>query len=297
MLFARAIIGSMVFMSSAYASTISGTYVGKGGNSVALVQIVETADGHLTGRFEQFAMEPDGKTKNVNASLTGVRDGEMVVVTIKPPEFMSNSITASGTCANGILHLTGGGEGINIAWNLNKSEEADFRGEVAALTGHANEIMLTRQRKELATKINETARQMTAFASWADGGLKYFAGVEQRYRALTGTMRLSLSQARSIYGDGQASVARSQIYVSINQASLEAEQLHNSVASVSQDFATKAGGLITDLPLPTSGARVLRQKTWCNQVSRLCAMPAGLCPIALRGFKVASPLRVANSPA
>jgi len=43
---------------------------------------------------------------------------------------------------------------------------------------------------------------------------------------------------QSIFGDGQASVARNQIAVAINQTSIQAEQLHSSVQSSSQEFET-----------------------------------------------------------
>jgi Zn-dependent oligopeptidase len=48
---------------------------------------------------------------------------------------------------------------------------------------------------------------------------------------------------RSIYGDGQASVARSQISVGISQAAIQADQIHNGVEAAYENFIAKVGAL------------------------------------------------------
>lgn len=263
----RLFIGWLTISSAAFASTISGTYVGSGANNVALVQLVETSEGHLTGRYEHFILQPDGKTEDRYAAITGVRDGEMVVLTIKPAQILSTSITASGTCANGVLHLSGGAEGFNIQLNLIKADEADFRAQVAALAKQSDQINQTRQRDELVARINDLVQKFSKFAVGADGNLQNFAPVEQRYRLITENMRRAYAQAQSIHGDYQASVARSQIYVAIIQASVEAEQLHVSVQSVLQDFQSTMDQI--------SPVYIELNKT-CQIVANLPAVPADL---------------------
>jgi hypothetical protein len=105
--------------------------VGKGDNGAFLVQIVQTADGHLTGRYEQVVLQPDGKLDDLNASVTGATDGRTVAITIKPSELLAGSFPVSGTVDGHLLHLTGGGNGSNLTLNLVKSDEADFRTETA----------------------------------------------------------------------------------------------------------------------------------------------------------------------
>jgi hypothetical protein len=61
-----------VLAAPVYGEGISGTYVGKGVNLAVLVQIVESPDRHLTGRYEQIALQPDGKLNEMNAVLTGL---------------------------------------------------------------------------------------------------------------------------------------------------------------------------------------------------------------------------------
>jgi len=58
-----------------FAEGISGTYVGKGTNGAYLVQIVQTSDGHLTGRYAQVLLQAGGRLQEVNASISGASDG------------------------------------------------------------------------------------------------------------------------------------------------------------------------------------------------------------------------------
>ena len=62
--------------------------MGKAPDIAFLVQMVETAGGRLTGRYEQTVLEPSGQLKQLIASITGASDGHTVVVTIKPTELL-----------------------------------------------------------------------------------------------------------------------------------------------------------------------------------------------------------------
>jgi hypothetical protein len=228
---------------TAAAEDISGTYVGKGSNSAFLMQIVETKDGQLTGRYEEVVLQPTGKIDDTNAIIAGAVSGPTVVVTIKGAEFLAGDIVASGTIEGRALHLTGGGHGVNLTLNLLKADEADFRTWVAALT---RQQAVQRDMKIAADQLAGLRRlsdRMTAFAAKADAMLPKFAPVEQRYRDITRRMRRALAREQSIYGGGQASVARGQISVAINQAAIEGSQLHDSVQSSYQDMANNAGQL------------------------------------------------------
>jgi len=223
------VFGLLALSSPSYADGISGTYVGRGSNSVFLVQLVETNGGQLTGRYEQTLLQPNGKLEQMNASITGASDGRTVVVTIKPTELLSGSFTASGTIEGSALHLSGGGYGSTLTLNLTKSEESAFRSLVEDLTNQSHQIIATRALQEeadrrakaqadLLTLVKNLTQKMTTFSATTDGALRKFAPVEERYKAITEWMRAAHARQRSIYGDGQASVARSQIGVSINQA-------------------------------------------------------------------------------
>ena len=252
------LFGLAVPIASASAAGLSGTYVGKGNNGAFLVQIVETADGLLTGRYEQVVLQPTGEINDMNASITGAADGQTVVVTIKPSVLFSGSMAASGTIQGGLLHLTGGGNGSNLTLNLIRSDEAEFRAQIAALTEQARQINNVRTRREAAQRqaqiaanqlaaLQSLAERIIAFTTKADVELPKFPTAEQRYRNITARMRNALSRERSIYGDGQASVARGQLSVAINQISIQGTQLHLGVESESRDFATTARELAPEV--------------------------------------------------
>lgn len=246
--------GLVLPIAPASAEDLSGTYISKTSNGAFLVQLVETRDGHLTGRYEQVLLQAGGKINDVNAVISGAAGGQTVVVTIKPSEFLSVAIAASGTIEGRLLHLSGGGNGASLNLNLIRSDEADFRAQVAALTEQARQINSARLQQEAARRranieaeqlanLKSLTQQMTVFTAKADAGLPKFAPVEQRYHDITQHMRSDLAREQSIYGSGRASVARGQISVAINQAAIQANQIHIGVGSSYQTFESDSGQL------------------------------------------------------
>ncbi len=236
----------MSFGGQAAAENISGTYVGKSSNSAFLVQVVETKDGQLTGRYEEVILQPTGKIDDNNAIIAGAVNGRTVVVTIKATEFLVGGIVASGTIDGRALHLTGGGNGVNMTLNLLKSDEADFRTQVAALTRQQVAQHDIKIAADQLVELKGLSDRMIAFATKADALLPKFAPAEQRYRDITRRIRGALAREQSIYGGGQASVARGQISVAINQTAIEGSQLHDSVQSSFRDIANDAGQLASE---------------------------------------------------
>ncbi len=239
---------------AALADGISGTYVGKGSNGAFLVQIVGTSDGHLTGRYEQVVLQTNGALADMNATIDGAVDGQTVVVTIKPAEFLSGSIAASGSIEGSVLHLTGGGNGSSLTLNLVRSDEAAFHAQVAALADQARQITDANARQEAARRqakaaaewlanLQDLTQRMDSFTGKVAANLLKFPPVEQQYHTITGRMRGALAKEQTIYGGGQAAVARSQIFVAINQASIDANQIHINVQVAFQEFDFKAGQL------------------------------------------------------
>jgi hypothetical protein len=103
-----------------------------------------------------------------------------------------------------------------------------------------------RARTDQLAHLGDLTMRIIASSAGADAQLGKFPPIEQRYRAITQSMSVALARQQSIYGDGQASVARSQVGVAINQASIEAEQLHISLQSADQDIGGKVQRLAND---------------------------------------------------
>jgi hypothetical protein len=240
------IIFGLLAASPAYADGISGTYIGKGSNSAFLVQIVETTGGQLTGRYEQTVLQPSGKLDRMIAAITGASDGHTVAVTLKPTELMSGNISASGTLEGSLLHLSGGNSGSNVDLNLAKADEAAYKTEVEDLTAQGRAIIEAQAMADQLAHLNDLANRMIASSVDADAQLGKFAPIEQRYRTITQLMNAALMRQQSIYGSGQAYVARGQVGVAINQSGVEAEQLHISLQSADQDIGSKLQSLAKD---------------------------------------------------
>jgi hypothetical protein len=232
--------------SPAYADGISGTYVGQGANGAFLVQIVETAGGQVTGRFEETVLQPDGKLVRTIDSITGASDGQTVVVTLKAPELLSDSISASGTLTGTSLHLSGGGAGRTIDLTLSKGDETTYQNQVAYLSGRGYTIIEARTQSDNLARLNDLTKKMLTYSTAADEQLTKFPPIEKRYRTITSLMTQALARERSIYGEGQASVARGQIDVAINQGAGDAEQIHVSVQSAKQAIGAQTRPLLKD---------------------------------------------------
>lgn len=243
------VVADLTLAGSAYAAEISGTYVGKGNSSAFLVQIVQTADGRLTGHYKQVTLK-GVKLEEMNASISGASDGHTIALTVKPAELLAGSLSLSGTVEGSLLHATGGGYGSTITLNLTKGSEEEFRATVAELTRQAEVANNRRTIQEALPRLDSLSKQMATFSGRVSAQLTKFTPIERQYRAITEKMRMGLARQRSIYGDGQASVARGQLDVAINQAGVQANQIHFSVQSSYSDFNTKSNAslkLIADM--------------------------------------------------
>jgi hypothetical protein len=238
-------VGLLALIIPAGADGISGTYVGAGSNSAFLLQVVEATGGQLTGRYEQTVLS-DGKLNSMNASISGASDGRTVVLTIKPTELFSGSIIASGTLENSQLRLSGSGVGRTISLNLGKSNEADYRRKIAILEIQARAFIAARAEAEQLAHVNDLTSKLALASVGANAQLSKFPPIEQRYRAISELMRSALARQRAIYGGGQAAVARSQVAVAINQACVEAEQLHINLQGANKEIGAQVEPLIKD---------------------------------------------------
>ena len=235
-------------------NSASGTYVGKASNGAYLVQIVQTDGGHLSGRYEELVLQPEGKVRDLNAGLTGEINDQTIVLTMKPNELLAGSITLSGSLEHGHLHLSGGANGGSMTLDLQRADEASFRMQMAVLNGQAAKIVDYRARFEAAQKraqaqaerlaqLQALVQRMTTDISKIDAVLPTFGPAETSYRQSTELMRRGLSREQGILGSGQAAVSRSQLAIAINQASIQVDQIHTNWQNNYRNFAASYGQL------------------------------------------------------
>ncbi|WP_217574777.1 hypothetical protein [Mesorhizobium sp. GbtcB19] len=230
----------------ALAASATGTYVGSSPDGAYLMELVEI-DGRLTGHYERVILSRSGKLEDTNTALSGAVNNGTVVITIQPTELLSGAITASGTFDGQALHLTGGGDGGTLALNLVQADKNAFQTQVSDLTNRANQLRLARAEADALAHAQDFVRLLDAFSAHADTQLKLFAPTEQNLRTLTGQMRAALAKQQAIRGDGQASVARGQISVWINQADVSASQIHQRIEAAYRDFDSKSAPILAKL--------------------------------------------------
>lgn len=239
----RWIIGSLIatgiFASTgADAGSASGSYVGDGHNAAFMVQLVEGDSGKLTGRYVQVRLTPSGTVEESNSAVTGAVDGQTVVVTIKPTELLSGSITASGKLDASTLDLSGGGYGATLKLHLRKSNEAEFHRLIATLKLQSQQLAETKRKAEFLGGVNNAISRVNDLADKIRAGqLKLdAAAIGQRYRRATELMRSTQARQNGIIGSDQASVARAQLGVNIHQISIQAESLHSDIQANQKSF-------------------------------------------------------------
>ncbi len=255
--FSFVVATGVALSSPASAENISGTYVGSSSNGAFLVEIVQIDGGQLTGRYRQVLLKPSGQIADTNAALSGAIDNGMVVITIEPTDFLSASITISGTFDGQALRLSGGRNGATISLNLINADEGSFRAQVANLTDKANQIRQAKLEADAVVKMESFIKSMEAFSAHSAAQLGLFAPTEQKLKAITAQMHSALERQRAIIGIGEADVARGQISVWINQAEIEASQIYGSVDAAYRDFDSKSGPFLTKLASAVPGCEAV----------------------------------------
>jgi hypothetical protein len=120
--------------SSAYAGSISGTYVGTGLDRVGMLQLVETATGQFVGHYEETALVAGPKLESVNMAVRGNFDGSKIVLGMARPGETDNLLLFSGSLTAGVVTLTGGSGNSSATLKLSASSVEAFNSQAAALT-------------------------------------------------------------------------------------------------------------------------------------------------------------------
>lgn len=232
------IVAGLFALSQAHAGSASGTYVGSGHNAAFMIQLVEGDRGNVNGRYVQVLLSPQGKVVESNSSITGTIDGETIVVTLKPTELLSGNITASGAVNSSELRLSGGGYGGTLTLHLSKTDEAKFQGLVAALSAQSQQIADAKVKAEFLAQVKTAISKVEELSNKIriQKDKMEAASIVQRYRSATEWMRNAQARQSTILGGGQASVARSQIGVSINQTAIQVENFHSEIKAAQGSF-------------------------------------------------------------
>jgi hypothetical protein len=114
------------------------------------------------------------------------------------------------------------------------AEKHDAQIKMQALQGQRNFVA------EIDRFINKT----DVFEKQADIHLGKFPNVERAYVAITDKIAAYVNRQRQLSGNANAGVARNQLTVAANQASLQTDQIHNSVEQFQWSFDADTKALI-----------------------------------------------------
>ncbi len=237
------VVVGLAITTPAFAGGISGTYVGTGTNLVDMLQLVQTDDKHLSGRYEEFIVKSDGKTVDNSLTFTGAVDGQVIVGNLKGSGFLASDIPVSGEIRDGKLHLTGG---TSLKLNMVKSGEGEFQSRVALLTKESSGIQQAITEKAQQAAMRDLTARLLTFSDKVSTHLARVPSIEESFKSITAEMKTMLAREQSILGDGQRSVARAQISGAIYQKNNAATQIHVGLHSEAEDFARQANALEAD---------------------------------------------------
>lgn len=130
-----------------------------------------------------------------------------------------------------------------------RSTPAELQAKVTALSARSQSIIQAKavaqsQQRTLQAQANFVAqidqliRRMTQFDSDADVHLGRFYGAEKAYEGITERVAGYVARERQLAGNPNAAVARAQLSVAANQASIQTDQMHYQGESLQSSLET-----------------------------------------------------------
>lgn len=179
-------LGAVLFLAACGKPDASGIYVYSTDREVVMVQLMQSADGKLTGRLQSDAINTDGTTAEKSASADGAVSGHDLL--LKPSSIWYGGVQATGTFKGDTLTLAGTG----FTLQATRATLEDYQQAVARL-----QSMAANQRQQWAKQKAADAAQQAE----ADAERAVAAKVQQVSRATsqmrTDTSRLSDALDRS----------------------------------------------------------------------------------------------------
>ena len=224
---------------------ISGSYLAGDKSAVVWLQVVRTPDNRLVGQLAANVLKPDGTIEQNSVSITGAVDGENV--TIQGNRFFGlEPFVLSGTLRGNVLTLTGAQ---SVPLSFTRSTPTEFRAKVAELNARSQSIIQAKATAQAQLRTLEAARQFVAevdrligrmqqFDLQADVHLGRFPSVEKAYEAITARVSEYVARERHLAGNPNAAVARGQLSVAANQASIHTDQMHYQGESLQSSLET-----------------------------------------------------------
>lgn len=210
----------------AMAAGWSGLYLGHSRDSSYIaLQLVETKDGGIVGRYRQVVVTENGPKADFDAPVSGAVQGDQVVGRIERTWIQGGVVAFSGTRTNSGIRLSGGD---GLQGNLVSSIERDEKALISELASRAKQAANAKraakaqQDADVRAKfgladIDTALRQAKEFQVRGAETVTALGKVPAHYEAVTARHEKMVAQAHTLR-DG---VARSQVSVAMTQLTVE----------------------------------------------------------------------------
>lgn len=265
--------------------SVTGTYVGKSGDSVVLLDLVQADGGQVTGRLEGISLKPDGRLSNDTSSVSGLTDGKSVSLAVKPIALLPATVQITGKLEGRHLNVSAGGA---FSADLVRSDVASFHGEAAKLRKRSSAMLAARAAVEAEQATQLAAEQaagrraallqtIAALVLRVDqmnarlGSVAVkSATIEAGYARTTEQMAALLERERSLRGDAR-SFQRSQVSFAIQQGASSTERSHSEVQLSQSELGRSLKQLATEVGAALSSCRDLAPEVTEPPLQAACA--------------------------
>lgn len=238
-----ALVALLCAAAPAMAASWTGLYLGRTSNGYIALQLVETKDGGIVGRYRQVAVTENGPKPDFDSPVSGAVQDDKVVGRIERPWNQGSVIAFSGARTSSGIRISGGD---GLQGNLVSSTDRDEQANISDLMSRAKQVATVNR----AAKAQEDAekRAKSGLAN-IDAALKEAEGFRARgaqtvsalgkvpayYEAVTARHEKLAARARTL-PDG---VARSQASIAMTQLTVQ-ELLGTNVKVEQSQSSAKA---------------------------------------------------------
>ncbi len=260
-----ALLVAWLLQFSAFAQTLSGSYVGGGDNFTVVLQMLPAGDGKLLGRLRSFGIDSKGKITSFDSPFSGAANSNSFVGKLETGWAAGGDVAISGSLKDGNL-MVSSANGLKVS--LRKGDEVDFNRSVEVLkrlsqgiqqrdTRLALAAQNTREAANIAWQISVLRGKISDFASQKPLEVNAYATEAQKYLVITQKMKEAREQLAIVTAQtGDAEGRRSSLSSRIYHLAIEASHVHIDVKNAQRSFETDADRLL----IGTSAAEKACQK-------------------------------------
>jgi hypothetical protein len=244
----------------------SGIYLSASAHEVALVQLVQTKEGTITGRLEDVSVDGQGNVHDQTTNIDGAASGHDLM--LKPASALLGGLNATGSFDGGGLSLTGDGFSLK-AQRASLEKYQDARSNV--------EQLASTQRRHLAEERQKEADAAAQVQAATDAAQRNAALEAAAYQLNFDASKLSSAVAGAPNFTERAAANTARISKMIEIApSLSAAQRNNLTVSANQVVVGTNHVEVARAQYAIGLDQIVQQaRPLAEQVERFCSSPAG----------------------